>query len=196
MQVRVQFCALDWRVVDNNENMGAKEDKYPYSLGWEFVGVVEAAGSNVTRFQPGQEVAGLMPEDHVKQCACAAYVRTFEGWLVRKPTQLSGAVVAAALSTGQLVYRTVYDKMKPTQGEGMALVLAATSACGSLAVQLLLKLDIFVLLLAETAEEAEKLRDMLGNCEVKVEVFVVIIPFRFSRRLRYWTVRIRRGSRR
>ena len=166
MKVRVQHCALDWRVLTCGGNASEETEDGPRTTvvpGWAFVGVVEDIAENVTRFHPGHEVAGVIPQNYMQSCACAEYVQAFEGWLVRKPAQLDGARVAASISSGQLAYRAVYDKMKPVKGQGIALVFAALTGCGSLAVQLLLKLDIYVILVAVAEDEASKLRSMLGK---------------------------------
>jgi len=99
-------------------------------IGGDFAGVVEAVGSAVTRFQPGDEVFG------VRHGALAEYVTVAEdGAIAPKPENLSfeqaGAVGVAALTALQ----GLRDKGRARPGE-QVLINGASGGVGTFAIQL------------------------------------------------------------
>ena len=100
-----------------------------YIPGYDLAGTVEAVGTAVTRFKPGDEVFGSI--DH----SCAAYVCTSEGKLEHKPTNLTLGQAAAIPTSAIAALHGIRDvgNVKP----GMhVLVNGASGGVGTYAVQL------------------------------------------------------------
>jgi len=100
-----------------------------YIPGWDVAGVVEAVGSSVTQFQPGDEVYATCSR------ALAEYVSVAEDKLALKPTNLTFEQ-AAAVPTGSLTaLQGLRDagKLKPGQ---KVLINGASGGVGTFAVQI------------------------------------------------------------
>jgi NADPH:quinone reductase-like Zn-dependent oxidoreductase len=108
---------------------------YPVVPGFDFAGVVERAGSEVTRFQPGDHVLGYWSARRFHRGSWAEYLAVPESrFVVHKPSGVSFeqaaamplAAVTALLSVGAVV---------PSAGEPV-LIAGAAGAVGTYAVQL------------------------------------------------------------
>lgn len=127
--------------------MGIKRKKIP---GHEFSGVVEAVGSNVTCFKPGDEVFGTTTGLSVG--AHAEYVCLPETWkgggLAHKPADVKHKE-AAAVPVGGMT--ALYLLKKGNIGRGQkVLVYGASGSVGSYAVQLAVHLGADVTGVAST----------------------------------------------
>ncbi|MEU0688387.1 NADP-dependent oxidoreductase [Streptomyces uncialis] len=84
--------------------VAAAQGGLPMTIGWDVSGVVEAVGSGVTRFTPGDEVYGMVNFPRVG-AAYAEYVCADSAQLSRKPVTLtheeSAALPLAALTAWQ-----------------------------------------------------------------------------------------------
>lgn len=101
-------------------------------LGSEFAGEVEAIGSAVTRFKPGDPVMGYLGR---RMGAYAEYVCLAEtASLAHKPTKLSYAE-AAAVPYGALMATSLLRRVKIQPGHRV-LINGASGGIGSAAVQL------------------------------------------------------------
>lgn len=102
-------------------------------LGTEIAGVVEAVGTNVTRFKPGDEVFGI---DSNHMGAYAEYAcRPADGPLALKPANVSFAEAAAVpFGAGTALY-FLKDKGNIQPGHRV-LVIGASGGVGNYAVQL------------------------------------------------------------
>jgi NADPH:quinone reductase-like Zn-dependent oxidoreductase len=98
--------------------------------GWDVAGTVEAVGTNVTGFQPGDEVMGTAEGGSFAELAIARPDK-----LVPKPANLTSEQAAALPISGTTALRAVRDvaKVQPRQN---VLVIGAAGGVGSLAVQI------------------------------------------------------------
>ena len=106
---------------------GLRAPKNPV-LGADVAGVVEAIGSGVTSFQPGDEVFGIAKGSY------AEYARASEDRLVPKPANLTfeqAAVVAISALTALQGLRD-HAKVRPDQ---TVLIVGASGGVGTYAVQ-------------------------------------------------------------
>ncbi|MBX3252703.1 MAG: NAD(P)-dependent alcohol dehydrogenase [Chitinophagaceae bacterium] len=100
--------------------------------GCDIAGRVEATGSNVTRFKPGDEVMGDISETWG---GYAEYVCVKEKQLSKKPASLSFDVAACIPQAGVLALQAVYDKKILRKGDRV-LINGAGGGVGTFALQL------------------------------------------------------------
>jgi NADPH:quinone reductase-like Zn-dependent oxidoreductase len=100
-----------------------------YVLGWDMAGRVEAIGSQVTQFQPGDEVFGAV--DH----AFAEYVVASTDLLARKPANLTFEQAAAVPTAGITALQGLRDAGKVQAGQKV-LINGAAGGVGTFAVQI------------------------------------------------------------
>lgn len=105
-------------------------------IGFEFSGIIESVGANVSNFKKGDPVYGTTTD--LKQGAYAEYVCIPESWkqgvITRKPDSLSFEE-AAALPIGAMTAYHILRKRNIQQG-AKVLVYGASGSVGSYAVQL------------------------------------------------------------
>lgn len=99
------------------------------TVGSEVAGVVEAVGSQVTRFRAGDEVFGI------GHGSFAEYVRVPEDKLATKPTNLSFAQAATVPVSGLTALQAVRDHGRIDLDEDV-LIVGASGGVGTYAVQL------------------------------------------------------------
>jgi NADPH:quinone reductase-like Zn-dependent oxidoreductase len=97
--------------------------------GLEFAGVVDAVGSNVTRFVPGNEVVGWGSE------ALAEYAAIAQDQLAPKPAAIGFEQAAAIPVSGFAALQAVRDQADVGEGDRV-LVIGASGGVGSFAVQI------------------------------------------------------------
>jgi NADPH:quinone reductase-like Zn-dependent oxidoreductase len=102
-------------------------------LGADLSGVVEAVGEGVTRFLPGDAVAGDVSSHGFG--GFAEYVRAPEGAFVAKPDALSFEEAAAVPQAGLLALQAL-RKRRPIAAGERVLVIGGGGGCGSFAIQL------------------------------------------------------------
>lgn len=102
-------------------------------LGQELAGVVEAVGSRVTRFTPGDEVFAFAGASY----GCHAEYRTFaqDGLIALKPANLSFEEAAALSFGGTTALSFLRDKGGIKRGDKV-LIVGASGGVGSAAVQI------------------------------------------------------------
>lgn len=114
---------------------GFKQPQKPV-IGFEFSGIVEFAGANVSKFKKGDPVYGTTTD--LKQGAYAEYVCIPESWkqgvITRKPDFLSFEE-AAALPIGAMTAHQILQKKNIQKGMNV-LIYGASGSVGSYAVQL------------------------------------------------------------
>ena len=109
---------------------GLTKPKQPI-LGGNFAGKVEAAGKNVTQFQPGDEVFGASPNFG----AFAEYVAVPENAIVLKPANVSFEQAAAVPTAAMTALQGLRDHGKIQAGQ-QVLINGASGGVGSFAVQI------------------------------------------------------------
>jgi NADPH:quinone reductase-like Zn-dependent oxidoreductase len=108
--------------------LGLRRPKVPVR-GMDVAGRVEAVGSNVTRFQPGDEVFGTC-DGSFAEYACAP-----EDSLAPKPATLTFEQAAAVPTSAFAALQGLRDQGQ-VQPEQKVLIIGAAGAVGSFAVQL------------------------------------------------------------
>ena len=112
------------------------EDKYqfkpprPFSIAAEFAGTVEAVGSEVTGFAPGERVCGY----HAGGCA-QEFVAVPAAGVSRIPEGVSDEAAASISVTYGTSYHALKDRGELREGETLA-VLGASGGVGQAAVEL------------------------------------------------------------
>ena len=105
--------------------------------GTDLAGVVEAVGTNVTRFRPGDEVFGQSLRANLWRNggAFAEYAAVPEAMLELKPATLTFEQAAAVPTSGSLAVQHVRDEGRTQSGQRV-LINGAGGAVGTFAVQL------------------------------------------------------------
>jgi NADPH:quinone reductase-like Zn-dependent oxidoreductase len=131
--VRVHAAGLnptDWK----HRRTGGFLGEPPFVLGWDVSGVVEAVGVGVARFQPGDEVFGMLsyPWGHGSH---AEYVTAPARTFAHKPASVdhtqAGALPLVSLTAWQALVE--YADLQPGQ---RVLIHAAAGGVGHVAVQI------------------------------------------------------------
>jgi NADPH:quinone reductase-like Zn-dependent oxidoreductase len=126
--------ALDWHVVHGSPALAViakltRQPPQPPIRGLDVAGIVEAVGSEVTRFQPGDQVFGQ------GRGTFAEYTLAFERGLVHKPPDLSFEQAGAIGIAGLTALQAVRDHGQVRPGERV-LVHGAGGGVGTFAVQI------------------------------------------------------------
>ncbi|MGC4087661.1 MAG: NADP-dependent oxidoreductase [Polyangiaceae bacterium] len=129
---------LDWKV-RNGEGRELLRHTLPLILGWDFSGVIEAVGSDVTDFKVGEAVYGR-PEP-TRNGTYAEYTTVRSNCIARKPRSIdhvhAAAVPLAALTAFQALFGTdARDASIDLSREQRILIHGAAGGVGSFAVQL------------------------------------------------------------
>ncbi|GHK03652.1 NADP-dependent oxidoreductase [Streptomyces sp. NPDC003753] len=122
---------VDWKIRAGVFPTGALGAP-PFVQGWDVAGVVES-GPRVTRFQPGDEVFGLVGFPRPGG-AYAEYVTAPARQFARKPAELSFEEAAALPLAGLTAWQTLVETAHITAGDRV-LVTAAAGGVGHLAAQ-------------------------------------------------------------
>ena len=124
---------IDWLVREGYAD-DALAPSPPYVPGWDLSGVVEAVGSSVSAFDPGDEVFGLvrMPDPGETYAEYAAVPATD---VVLTPETLDHAAAAGLPMVGLTAWRALFDDGGLREGQRV-LVHAAAGGVGHVAVQL------------------------------------------------------------
>src|SRR5215204_4848477 len=140
-EVLVRVRASSVNPVDNaiaaGMMRGMVEHEFPVVLGRDYAGVVEQAGSDVTRYAGGEEVYGFLPAANptVHDGTWAELIVVPEDNLVaRKPAAVEFAEAGAAPLAGITALSTL-DALGVSEGDTV-LVVGANGGVGSFAVQL------------------------------------------------------------
>lgn len=129
-------------------------------LGYDAAGIVEATGSDVARFKPGDEVfyAGAMDRPGTN----AEFHLVDERIVGPKPASLSFVEAAALPLTSITAWEMLFERMKvprDTREAGSLLVLSGAGGVGSMLIQLAKRLTgLTVIATASRAESAEWVR--------------------------------------
>ena len=131
---------------------GMMEYQFPVTIGRSLAGVVEEVGSEVSRYQVGDEVFGFLAKPVLHDGTWADYVASPEDtFIASRPMSLdfleAGALPLAGVSALQSV-----DALDPSEGERV-LVVGATGGVGSYTVQLAAKRGARVIATARPEDE-------------------------------------------
>jgi NADPH2:quinone reductase len=106
----------------------------PYVVGYEFAGVVDHTGADVSTLAAGDRVWGLLPVRGTRWGTYAELVEAHEDWVGRRPPSLD-PVEAAAIPLAGSTALQLLDRLAVRPGESL-LVHGAAGGVGSLLVQL------------------------------------------------------------
>lgn len=155
----VKISAIAVNPVDTKVRHGAPTDK-PRILGWDAVGVVEAVGSDVTLFQPGDEV--FYAGDITRAGSYAEYGLVDERIAGIKPSSLDDADAAALPLTSLTAWELLFDRLAIEAEDNTALlIIGAGGGVGSILTQLARKLtNLTVIGTASRPETAQWVREL------------------------------------
>ncbi|MFI1742587.1 NADP-dependent oxidoreductase [Streptomyces sioyaensis] len=149
--VRVHAAGVnptDWK----HREQGVFLGQPPFVLGWDVSGVVEAVGTGVTLFKPGDEVFGMLPYPYGVG-SHAEYVTGPARAFARKPATIdhvqAGALPLAALTAWQALVDTA-----AIRAGDRVLIHAAAGGVGHLAVQIAKARGAYVIGTASAAKHA------------------------------------------
>jgi alcohol dehydrogenase len=135
--VLVRVCAASVNPVDWKIRSGGQRNiirlRFPWILGLDVSGVVEAVGAKVTRFQVGDEV--FSSPRHTRPGTYAEYVCIDEREVAKKPKNLTHDEAASIPLVGLTAYQCIVEKGRLTRGQTM-LVHAGSGGVGAFAIQL------------------------------------------------------------
>ncbi|WP_461120379.1 NADP-dependent oxidoreductase [Saccharothrix stipae] len=123
---------VDWKIRGGVFPTGAL-GAHPFVQGWDVAGVVDA-GPRVTRFQPGDEVLGLLWFPR-RAGGYGEYVTAPARQFVRKPEALTMVEAAALPMAGLTAWQTLVDVAGVRLGHRV-LITAAAGGVGHLAAQI------------------------------------------------------------
>jgi NADPH:quinone reductase-like Zn-dependent oxidoreductase len=130
--VRVHAAAVnpvDWKIREGKHGQGLK---LPLVLGWDFSGVVESVGKNVTHWKKGDEV--FTRPSLKRDGAYADYIAVAAKELAAKPKRLTHIQAAAVPLAGLTAWQALFDKGELQPGQTV-LIHAASGGVGGYAVQ-------------------------------------------------------------
>lgn len=135
--VLVRVCAaavnpVDWKIRSGGQRNIIRLD-FPWILGLDVSGVVEAVGSRVTRFRVGDEV--YASPRHTRPGCYAEHVAIDEREAAKKPKNLTHDEAASIPLVGLTAYQCVLEKGRLVRGQRV-LVHAGSGGVGAFAVQL------------------------------------------------------------
>ena len=137
-EVLIRVHAAGVNPVDAKTRAGggivATQSDLPMTIGWDVSGVVEAVGSGVTRFAPGDEVYGMVNFPRVG-AGYAEYVTADSVQLSRKPGALTHEEAAALPLAALTAWQSLVTVGRTGPGSRV-LVHGAAGGLGHLAVQI------------------------------------------------------------
>jgi NADPH:quinone reductase len=166
----VRVRAVSVNPVDTKQRKNAAKDATlpaPKILGYDASGVVEAVGSAVSLFKPGDAVfyAGSIK----RQGTNAEFHLVDERIVGHKPASLSDAEAAALPLTALTAWEAFFDRMRIPEGGGAGktlLLIGGAGGVGSVAIQLAEQLTwLHVIATASREESADWCRE-LGSEEI------------------------------
>lgn len=139
-EVLVRVCAAaanpaDWHMMRGDPYLvhlvsGVRKPRHTMTLGRDLAGVVEAVGKRVTRFHPGDEVFGEVPNG-----SFAEYAAVAGHLLAPKPRNLTHQQAAAVPLAGNTALQGLRDRGRIAAGQRV-LINGASGGVGTFAVQI------------------------------------------------------------
>lgn len=151
---------IDWKVREGYLKDIDPHD-FPLILGWDFSGVVEKIGKNVTTFSPGDAVYSR--PDSTRNGSYAEYIAVRENEIAPKPQTISFTGAAALPLTSIAAWEAVIRSGEIAAGQSI-LIHGAAGGVGSIAVQLAKWRGAHVI--ATTSENTRELVKSLGADDI------------------------------
>ena len=130
---------------------------FPFILGSDLAGTVEAVGPGSTRFKPGDRVWGSNQGLLGRQGTFAEYAAVGEDWLYPTPADVSDVQAAAAALVGITAHLGLFQYGKLRAGE-TAFVNGGTGGVGAMVVQMAKAAGAEVVTTVGSTEKAELCR--------------------------------------
>lgn len=156
--LRVKLHAAGVNPVDTKLRKGGVP-KLPAILGCDGAGVVESVGSDVTRFQPGDEVFFFNGGIGGEQGNYAEYTVIHEDYAAARPRKLSMAEAAALPLVWITAWESLLDRVR-LKADETVLIHAAAGGVGHVAVQLAKHLGAKVAVTVSGADKAAFAREL------------------------------------
>ena len=158
--VRVEAVAVN--PVDTKVRAGLDAEAPPRVLGWDAAGCVEAVGSAVNRFRPGDAV---MAAGDISRPGCnAQWLAVDERITGRRPKRSSWAEAAALPLTGLTAWEALFERLGLDADGGdtgrSLLIIGAAGGVGSMAIQLARRAGLLVIATASRPESAAWVREL------------------------------------
>ena len=139
----------------------------PRILGYDASGVVEAVGTEVSLFRPGDAVfyAGSMQ----RQGSNAEFHLVDERIVGRKPSALSDAEAAALPLTSLTSWEAIFDRLRVQEGSGAGkalLIIGGAGGVGSVAIQIAKQLTGLEVIATASREESARWCRELGADQI------------------------------
>lgn len=160
-QVLVRVEAVDVNPIDTyvRSGMVAMPLPIPYIIGCDLAGTVEAVGSQVTRFKPGDRVWGSNQGLLGRQGTFAELAAVEESWLYPTPEGASSETLAALALVGITAHLGVVGHAKLRAGE-ILFVNGGSGGVGSSVVQMAKALGARVITTAGSPEKVALCREL------------------------------------
>jgi len=123
---------MDWKIRSGQMKMFTGS-KFPRGLGADFSGIVEAVGSNVSAFKPGDAVLGTVSMK--RSGAFAPMLITTQDLIVKKPANVSFAAAASLPVAGVTAWEVLVKKAGLKRGQTV-FINGAMGAVGQAAVSI------------------------------------------------------------
>ncbi len=152
---------VDTKVRAGQRNDGATEDP-PRVIGWDASGVVQAVGTAVTLFKPGDEV---YYSGDITRSGCNAEFQLVDERIVgNKPSTLSHNEAAALPLTTITAYESFFDRLgidRDGANKGQSLlIIGAGGGVGSIGIQLAKHAGLTVIATASRPETSQWVREL------------------------------------
>lgn len=156
VKVQVKACALSQLDLKLLGDLGVLNDLVP--VGREIAGLVLQVGSQVSFFQPEDEVVGILPLD--SPCSgLSGVIIIDEHCIVHKPEKVSWVCAAGALRDGVSAFTALHTQARMAPGQTL-LVLDGASPLGVLCIQLAHYHGVKVLASAHTPQQQTLLEQL------------------------------------
>ncbi|MCF6420442.1 NADP-dependent oxidoreductase [Furfurilactobacillus milii] len=143
----VNVRAASYNPVDNRVRKGnvnivmKKKPSFPFVMGYDFAGIVVQVGSDVRKFNVGDNVYGRTRND--RPGSFANFMAVDEADVAVKPQSLSMSEAAALPLVGLTAYEALNERMKLTVGQKI-LILAGAGGVGTIAIQMAKQMGAYV----------------------------------------------------
>jgi NADPH:quinone reductase-like Zn-dependent oxidoreductase len=121
---------IDWKM-RKGEHSGAA-DFFPWILGWDFSGVIEKTGSQVTDWKAGDEVYGR--PDPNRNGTYAEYAAVKAGQIARKPVSIDHKAASGVALAGLTAWQGLFEHGQLQSGQRV-LIHGASGGVGTFAIQ-------------------------------------------------------------
>jgi NADPH2:quinone reductase len=108
---------------------------FPYVVGTDVAGTVEAVGPGASKFRPGDRVWGSNQGILGRQGSASEFVCSDEGWLYPTPAGLSDAEAASIALVGLTAHLGLFDRARLSPGESV-YVSGGGGGVGSMVIQM------------------------------------------------------------